>query len=109
MKQLIINLNIEKEKFSDLKMIYRSLKLSSRLRDDDIRFSILEDLKNRRSKLIVAEWFNGMKLYEVWERNVFDAISKSMEALADDYNLEIRTLDTGAEVRTGADAATAGV
>ncbi len=104
MKQLIIRVKIEREKFSDLKMIYRSLKLSSHLCDNDIKFSMLEDLKNRRSKLIVAEWYNRMKLYEVWDRNIFDAIGKSIEALADDYSFEIRTLNKGAEMRKNVEA-----
>jgi hypothetical protein len=108
MKQLIIRIKIQKEKFSDLKMIYRSLKLSSHLSDNDIKFSILEDLKNRRSKLIVAEWYNGMKLYEVWDRNIIDAIGKSIEALADDYSFELRTVNTVAEMRTNAGAEVTG-
>ena len=104
MKQLIIRVKIQREKFSDLRMIYRSLKLSNHLNDNDIRFSMLEDLKNRRSKLIVAEWYNRMKLYEVWDRNIFDAIGKSIEALADDYSFEIRTVNTGAEMTTNIEA-----
>lgn len=108
MKQLIIRIKIQKEKFSDLKMIYRSLKLSSHLSGNDIKFSMLEDLKNRRSKLIVAEWYNRMKLYEVWDRNIFDAIRKSIEALADDYSLEMRTMTTGAEIRTNVETEVTG-
>lgn len=109
MKQLIFHIKIPKEKFSDLKMIYRSLKLSANLKENEIEFSILEDLKNRRSKVIVAEWNNRMKLYDVWNRNVFDAIVKSIEALAHEYHYEIRTVERSAEMRTNSEPAVAGM
>ena len=100
MKQLIFNLNISKEKISDLKMIFRSMKLSSNLADKDIKFSLLEDLKNRRSKVIVVEWNTRMEWFQVWNRNVFYAIVKSVGALADECDYEMRSINEGAELRT---------
>jgi len=100
MKQLIFNLKIPQDKISDLKMIFRSMRLSSNLAGKDIKFSLLEDLKNRRSKMIVVEWNNGMEWFEVWNRNVFYAIVKSVGALADEYDYEMRSINVGAGMRT---------
>ena len=99
MKQLIINLKIPKEKISDLKMIFRSMKLSSNLADKDIKFLLLEDLKNRRSKMIVVEWNGEMEWFQVWNRDVFYAIVKSVRALADEYDYEMRSINEGAGMR----------
>ena len=100
MKQLIFNPKIPKEKISDLKMIFRSMKLASNLADENIKFSLFEDLKNRRSKMIVVEWNDGMEWYDVWNRNVFYAIVKSVRALADEYDYEMRNMNEGTGLRT---------
>ena len=109
MKQLIFNIKIPVEKISDLKMIYRSLRLASNLNEEKIKFSMLEDLKNRRSKVIVAEWNSQMKLFEVWNRDIFEAIVRSIEALADEYIYEIRSIKTSAEVRNHVETEMTGV
>jgi CTP synthase (UTP-ammonia lyase) len=109
MKQLIFNIKIPVEKISDLKMIYRSLKLACNLSEEEIKFSMLEDLKNRRSKVIVAEWNSEMKLFEVWQRDIFEAIVGSIETLADEYFSEIRSIRTSAEVRNHVETEMTGV
>lgn len=100
MQQLIFNLKMPKDKISDLKMIFRSMKLSSNLTDKDIKFSLFEDLKNRRSKMIVVEWNKGMEWFQVWNRDVFYAIVISIKALADEYDYEMRSINEGAGMRS---------
>ena len=60
----------------------------------------MEDLKNRRSKIIVVEWINEMEWFEVWNRDVFYAIIKSVRALTDEYDYEIRTINGSANLRS---------